>query len=64
MLEVTGEMEPLDGGLGQQGAFRAGVSGAGPALYGLFAERADSDKAARQLRRFGATWSTVPVWCG
>jgi 4-diphosphocytidyl-2-C-methyl-D-erythritol kinase len=43
------------------GAFRAGVSGAGPALYGLFETRAAANAAARRLRRFGATWSTVPV---
>jgi 4-diphosphocytidyl-2-C-methyl-D-erythritol kinase len=53
---------PLEGELRSTGAFRAGVSGAGPAVYGLFAERPDADKAARELRRFGATWSTFPAW--
>jgi 4-diphosphocytidyl-2-C-methyl-D-erythritol kinase len=55
---------PLEAELRSEGAFRAGVSGAGPAVYGLFEERSDADKGARQLRRFGATWATVPVWYG
>jgi len=46
------------------GAFRAGVSGAGPILYGLFDDRAAANSAARRLRRHGSTWSTVPVWSG
>lgn len=44
------------------GAFRAGVSGAGPVVYGLFEKRADATAAARRLRRLGETWSTVPVF--
>ncbi len=55
---------PLAGELLAQGAFRADVSGAGPAIYGLFHQAADADAAARQLRRFGRVWVTVPAWYG
>ena len=55
---------PLEAELHTAGAFRAGVSGAGPAVYGLFEQKAGADAAARRLRRFGATWSTVPVSSG
>jgi 4-diphosphocytidyl-2-C-methyl-D-erythritol kinase len=55
---------PREAELRSAGAFRTGVSGAGPAVYGLFEDRLDADKAARQLRRLGATWSTVPAWYG
>ncbi len=46
------------------GAFRADVSGAGPALYGLFLHRADADAARRSLRRLGRTWLAAPAWYG
>jgi 4-diphosphocytidyl-2-C-methyl-D-erythritol kinase len=46
------------------GAFRADVSGAGPAVYGLFLHRAQAAAAARQLRSLGRTWITVPAWYG
>jgi 4-diphosphocytidyl-2-C-methyl-D-erythritol kinase len=46
------------------GAFRADVSGAGPALYGLFHHRRDADAARRSLRRLGRTWVTAPAWYG
>jgi len=46
------------------GAFRADVSGAGPALYGLFHHRRDADVAKRSLRRLGRTWLTAPAWYG
>ena len=55
---------PLETELLKAGAFRAGVSGAGPVLYGLFAERAVASTAARRLRRHGTTWTTVPVRSG
>ena len=55
---------PLADELRALGAFRADVSGAGPAVYGLFHHR-------RRRRRRGArsaaparTWLTVPVWYG
>lgn len=46
------------------GAFRADVSGAGPAVYGLFSRREDATRAARALKRRGRTWVTLPVWYG
>lgn len=46
------------------GAFRADVSGAGPALYGLFHHRRDADAARRTLRRLGRTWVAAPAWYG
>jgi 4-diphosphocytidyl-2-C-methyl-D-erythritol kinase len=44
------------------GAFRADVSGAGPAGYGLFHRRAEAARAARLCRRHGRTWVVAPVW--
>jgi 4-diphosphocytidyl-2-C-methyl-D-erythritol kinase len=55
---------PLEAELLSAGAFRANVSGAGPAVYGLFEQSADADAAARHLRRFGEVWTTVPAWYG
>jgi 4-diphosphocytidyl-2-C-methyl-D-erythritol kinase len=52
---------PLEAEFLEAGAFRAGVSGAGPAVYGLFETRPEATAAARRLRRFGTTWSTHPV---
>jgi 4-diphosphocytidyl-2-C-methyl-D-erythritol kinase len=46
------------------GAFRADVSGAGPALYGLFSQKADAAAARRALRRFGRAWVAAPAWYG
>jgi 4-diphosphocytidyl-2-C-methyl-D-erythritol kinase len=46
------------------GAFRAGVSGAGPAVYGLFHQRRDAEAAKRTLRRLGRTWIAAPAWYG
>jgi len=46
------------------GAFRADVSGAGPAVYGLFLHRAQAAAAERELQAFGRTWITVPTWYG
>jgi len=46
------------------GAFRADVSGAGPAVYGLFVHRAQAAAAERELRPLGRTWITVPAWYG
>ena len=44
------------------GAFRADVTGAGPAAYGLFHHRRDAQLAARRLARRARVWVTVPVW--
>ena len=46
------------------GAFRADVSGAGPAVYGLFRRREQAVAAERELRALGRTWITVPTWYG
>jgi 4-diphosphocytidyl-2-C-methyl-D-erythritol kinase len=55
---------PLADALVRFGAFRADVSGAGPAVYGLFHHRRQAEAARRELRGAGATWLTVPVWYG
>jgi 4-diphosphocytidyl-2-C-methyl-D-erythritol kinase len=55
---------PLADELHAHGAFRADVTGAGPAVYGLFTQLADARRAARSLKRFGRTWATVPAWYG
>jgi 4-diphosphocytidyl-2-C-methyl-D-erythritol kinase len=52
---------PLATALESLGAFRADVSGAGPAVYGLFADDADAEVAARELRAHGATWLTRTI---
>ena len=46
------------------GAFRADVSGAGPTVYALFANRADARRAERSVRTLGRVWITVPAWYG
>lgn len=55
---------PLADELAAHGAFRAGVSGAGPAVYGLFLHRRQAIAAAGALERRGRTWVSVPCWYG
>jgi 4-diphosphocytidyl-2-C-methyl-D-erythritol kinase len=55
---------PLAEELLELGAFRADVSGAGSAVYGLFLHRDPAAAADRELRRRGRTWLTVPTWYG
>ena len=55
---------PLTEAILAAGAFRADVSGAGPALYGLFHQRKDAEAARRVLRRRGRTWLAAPAWYG
>jgi 4-diphosphocytidyl-2-C-methyl-D-erythritol kinase len=55
---------PLAEAIRATGAFRADVSGAGPAVYGLFHQRRDADAASRSLRRLGRTWVAAPAWYG
>ena len=43
-------------------AFRADVSGAGPIVYGLFADRRAAEAAEAALRSRGRTWITTPEW--
>jgi 4-diphosphocytidyl-2-C-methyl-D-erythritol kinase len=55
---------PLAEELCAAGAFRADVTGAGPALYGLFHHRAAAEAARQSLRRLGRTWVVAPAWYG
>ncbi len=55
---------PLALDLVEHGAFRADVSGAGPAVYGLFHHRRHAEAAARAFRTAGRTWVTSPCWYG
>jgi 4-diphosphocytidyl-2-C-methyl-D-erythritol kinase len=52
---------PLSDELERLGAFRADVTGAGPAVYGLFEDAADAERAARGLTGVAATWLAKPV---
>jgi 4-diphosphocytidyl-2C-methyl-D-erythritol kinase len=44
------------------GAFRADVTGAGPAVYGLFLHGDQARAAQRQISPKGRTWLTAPAW--
>ena len=55
---------PLADRLRSLGAFRADVSGAGPAVYGLFHHRPRAEAARRSLSGLGRTWLTAPAWYG
>ena len=55
---------PLADDLRAHGAFRADVSGAGPAVYGLFVHERDARAAAAAFRRRGRVWVTAPAWYG
>jgi 4-diphosphocytidyl-2-C-methyl-D-erythritol kinase len=55
---------PLAEEIRATGAFRADVSGAGPALYGLFNQRRDAEAARGSLRRLGRSWLAAPAWYG
>ena len=48
--------------LAAAGAFRADVSGTGPALYGLFHRHRDAQSARRRFARRARVWVTAPVW--
>ena len=52
---------PISGRLLDAGALRADVSGAGPCVYGLFADHRLADEAALALRSEGRTWVTSPA---
>jgi 4-diphosphocytidyl-2-C-methyl-D-erythritol kinase len=52
---------PVAEELSKLGAFRADVSGAGPAVYGLFEEWSAADDAQRRLGVRGWTWLARPV---
>jgi 4-diphosphocytidyl-2-C-methyl-D-erythritol kinase len=53
---------PLADELRARGAFRADVSGAGPVVYGLFADGVAAEAAQAELRSHGRTWITTPEW--
>lgn len=53
---------PLAAELLELGAFRADVSGAGPAVYGLFHHESEAASARRRLEAVERAWITVPAW--
>jgi 4-diphosphocytidyl-2-C-methyl-D-erythritol kinase len=53
---------PLADELTRLGAFRADVTGAGPAVYGLFLHGGQARDAQRQMSRNARTWITAPAW--
>lgn len=53
---------PLARELEALGAFRADVTGAGPAVYGLFLHGAQARAAQRRISPEGRTWLTAPAW--
>jgi 4-diphosphocytidyl-2-C-methyl-D-erythritol kinase len=53
---------PLADELRARGAFRADVSGAGPAVYGLFLHRGPAEAAAAALEPRARVWLTAPAW--
>jgi 4-diphosphocytidyl-2-C-methyl-D-erythritol kinase len=60
LAEAAGR-PPLLGVLAAR-AFRADVTGAGPAVYALFHHLPDARAAARRVRPRARTWVTAPVW--
>jgi 4-diphosphocytidyl-2-C-methyl-D-erythritol kinase len=52
---------PLAAELRELGALRADVTGAGPVVYGLFAERVDAARAAQAVVGRAVTWVTTPA---
>lgn len=53
---------PVADALRELGAFRADVSGAGPAVYGLFAEESEAVHAHAVLAARGRIWLAGPAW--
>ena len=52
----------LGASLLELGAFRADVSGAGPAVYALFERRETAERAAKAMAGQGEVWLTEPTW--
>ena len=52
---------PLARLLRKAGAIRADVSGAGPCVYGVFADPARASAASRDLEQFGRAWVTTAI---
>jgi len=61
-LAEAAETGTLPEALTAAGAFRADVSGAGPAVYGLFHEREHARVAAASLPDGTRSWVVTPVW--
>ena len=53
---------PLADELRSLGAFRADVTGAGPAVYGLFLHGDQARAARARISPKGRTWLTAPAW--
>jgi 4-diphosphocytidyl-2-C-methyl-D-erythritol kinase len=53
---------PLADELKALGAFRADVTGAGPAVYGLFLHGEQARRAQKRMSPRGRTWLTAPAW--
>jgi 4-diphosphocytidyl-2-C-methyl-D-erythritol kinase len=53
---------PLADELLRLGAFRADVTGAGPAVYGLFLHGEHARAAQKRISPSGRTWLTTPAW--
>jgi 4-diphosphocytidyl-2-C-methyl-D-erythritol kinase len=53
---------PLADELRALGAFRADVTGAGPAVYALFLHGAQARAAQKHISPEGRTWLTAPAW--
>lgn len=53
---------PLADEMRAQGAFRADVTGAGPTVYGLFAEQDEALAAHAAFAGRGETWIAAPAW--
>jgi 4-diphosphocytidyl-2-C-methyl-D-erythritol kinase len=53
---------PLADELRRLGAFRADVTGAGPAVYALFLHGAHAREAQKRISPEGRTWLTAPAW--
>jgi 4-diphosphocytidyl-2-C-methyl-D-erythritol kinase len=53
---------PLSACLLELGAFRADVSGAGPAVYGLFEQWEKAERAARAMADAAEVWLSEPSW--
>ena len=62
LAPAAADSVPFAAELRSLGAFRADVSGAGPAVYGLFQRREHAVVAARRLRLRARTWVAAPVW--
>ena len=53
---------PLTDELRNLGAFRADVTGAGPAVYGLFLHGGRARETQKRISSAGRTWLTAPAW--